>query len=186
MDAVTMDLESTTGTESPYVMLSRATSLAGVYILRPFKQKVIQRRPSQDVREEFRRMDMLYHQTIMRHGTVAEAAEAQRYLLDSFSAQALPDLDETVEESKGDDARQLRHMQRMNSRLIAEASPQRDQLPPSTSPNTRRRTRIVRLPMMEVDSDSASPSKKRALPEGGPESVAKRRHRERIKRRYFR
>ncbi|KAJ7120759.1 hypothetical protein C8R43DRAFT_864604, partial [Mycena crocata] len=63
MHDVIMDLEGTTGTEAPYVMLSRATSLAGVYILRPFKQKVIQRRPSQDVREEFRRMDMLYHQT---------------------------------------------------------------------------------------------------------------------------
>ncbi|KAJ6448276.1 hypothetical protein C8R47DRAFT_916205, partial [Mycena vitilis] len=60
---VIMDLESTTGTEAPYVMLSRATSLAGVYILRPFEQKFIQRQPSQDVREEFRRMDMLYHRT---------------------------------------------------------------------------------------------------------------------------
>ncbi|KAJ7101111.1 hypothetical protein C8R44DRAFT_586374, partial [Mycena epipterygia] len=63
MDVVIMDLESTSGTESPYVMMSRATSLAGVYILRPSKKKAIQRRPSQDVREEFRRMDMLYHQT---------------------------------------------------------------------------------------------------------------------------
>ncbi|KAJ7311670.1 hypothetical protein DFH08DRAFT_620647, partial [Mycena albidolilacea] len=63
MDTVIMDLESTSGTESPYVMLSRATSLAGVFILRPFNKKVIQRRPSQDVREEFRRLDMLYHQT---------------------------------------------------------------------------------------------------------------------------
>ncbi|KAJ7092165.1 hypothetical protein C8R44DRAFT_587366, partial [Mycena epipterygia] len=63
LDAVIVDLESTSGTESPYVMLSRATSLAGVFILRPFKQRVIKRRPSQDVREEFRRLDMLYRQT---------------------------------------------------------------------------------------------------------------------------
>ncbi|KAJ7363071.1 hypothetical protein DFH08DRAFT_620193, partial [Mycena albidolilacea] len=63
MKSVVLDLESTSGTESPYVMLSRATSLAGVYILRPFQKKVIQRRPSQDVREEFRRLDMLTHQT---------------------------------------------------------------------------------------------------------------------------
>ncbi|KAJ7207621.1 hypothetical protein GGX14DRAFT_306349, partial [Mycena pura] len=63
MDSVIVDLQSTSGTEAPYVMLSRATSLAAVHILRPFSQKVIQRRPSQDVREEFRRLDMLCHQT---------------------------------------------------------------------------------------------------------------------------
>ncbi|KAJ6556701.1 hypothetical protein B0H10DRAFT_1847479, partial [Mycena sp. CBHHK59/15] len=76
MDVVILDLESTSGTEAPYVMLSRATSLDGVYILWPFKKKVIQRHPSQDVREEFRHLDMLCHQTIMRHGTSEEAREA--------------------------------------------------------------------------------------------------------------
>ncbi|KAJ6503607.1 hypothetical protein C8R45DRAFT_767716, partial [Mycena sanguinolenta] len=63
LEAVIVDLESTSGTESPYVMLSRATSLSGIYILRPFNQMVIERRPCQDVREEFRRLDMLCHQT---------------------------------------------------------------------------------------------------------------------------
>ncbi|KAJ7358214.1 hypothetical protein DFH08DRAFT_687039, partial [Mycena albidolilacea] len=45
-------LLSTRGTESPDVMLSRAESLDGVFILRPFRQKVIQCRPSEDVRNE--------------------------------------------------------------------------------------------------------------------------------------
>ncbi|KAJ6552360.1 hypothetical protein B0H10DRAFT_1849417 [Mycena sp. CBHHK59/15] len=187
MNTVIMELESTTGTEAPYVMLSRATSLAGVYILRPFKQKVIQRRPSQDVREEFRRMDMLYHQTIMRYGTAEEAAEAQRYLVDTFSAQAIPNLDEQVEENMGDDARQLRHLQRMNSRLMAEASPLSDpspnRLPSSSSTtNNRRRARLVKLPVMEVDNDSARSRQKRARPDDEPQSVPKRRRREHIKR----
>ncbi|KAJ7674296.1 hypothetical protein B0H17DRAFT_901549, partial [Mycena rosella] len=65
MEAIIVDLESTRGTESPYVMISRTTSLAGVFILCPFRQKVIQCHPSQDVRSEFKRLDMLTHQTLM-------------------------------------------------------------------------------------------------------------------------
>ncbi|KAI0731007.1 hypothetical protein C8Q76DRAFT_717157 [Earliella scabrosa] len=38
---VVVDLESCAGTESPYVMLSRATSLEGVIILRPFAKSKI-------------------------------------------------------------------------------------------------------------------------------------------------
>ncbi|KAJ7205799.1 hypothetical protein GGX14DRAFT_336316, partial [Mycena pura] len=65
LEAVIVDLESTRGTESPYVMLSRAKSLDGVFILRPFRLATIQCHPSQDVRDEFKRLDMLCHQTIM-------------------------------------------------------------------------------------------------------------------------
>ncbi|KAJ7251691.1 hypothetical protein C8J57DRAFT_986518, partial [Mycena rebaudengoi] len=65
MEAIIVHLESTYGTESPYVMLSRAKSLDGIFILRPFRQKVIQCHPNQDVRAEFKRLDMLAHQTIM-------------------------------------------------------------------------------------------------------------------------
>jgi ATP-dependent exoDNAse (exonuclease V) alpha subunit len=60
-----VDLESTRGTESPYVMLSRAKSLDGVFILGPFRLATIQRHPSQDVRNEFKRLGMLSHQTVM-------------------------------------------------------------------------------------------------------------------------
>ncbi|KAJ7127322.1 hypothetical protein C8R43DRAFT_862486, partial [Mycena crocata] len=63
MEAIIVDLESTKGTEAPYVMLSRATSLDGVFILRPFRLGTIQCRPSQDVQNEFKRLDILYHQT---------------------------------------------------------------------------------------------------------------------------
>ncbi|KAJ7205842.1 hypothetical protein GGX14DRAFT_644484, partial [Mycena pura] len=63
METIVVDLESTSGTESPYVMLSRATTLGGVFILRPFRLRTIQRRPSADVRAEFRRLDMLSLQT---------------------------------------------------------------------------------------------------------------------------
>ncbi|KAJ7351570.1 hypothetical protein DFH08DRAFT_643130, partial [Mycena albidolilacea] len=56
---VVVDLESTRGTEPPFVMLSRAKSLDGVFILCPFRQKVIQYRPSEHVRNEFKRLDIL-------------------------------------------------------------------------------------------------------------------------------
>ncbi|KAI1792866.1 P-loop containing nucleoside triphosphate hydrolase protein, partial [Ganoderma leucocontextum] len=55
-DKIVVDLESCTGTESPYVMLSRATSLDVIIILRSFSKKKIRSRPSEDVRKEFRRL----------------------------------------------------------------------------------------------------------------------------------
>ncbi|KAJ7251174.1 hypothetical protein B0H12DRAFT_989070, partial [Mycena haematopus] len=63
MEAIIVDLESTKGTEAPYVMLSRAKSLDGIFILRPFRLSAIQCHPSQDVRNEYKRLDMLCHQT---------------------------------------------------------------------------------------------------------------------------
>ncbi|KAJ7246240.1 hypothetical protein C8J57DRAFT_985895, partial [Mycena rebaudengoi] len=63
MNAIIVDLEGTKGTESPYVMLSRATSLDGIFILRPFRLQAIQCHPSQDVRNEFKRLDIPCHQT---------------------------------------------------------------------------------------------------------------------------
>ncbi|KAH9852991.1 hypothetical protein C2E23DRAFT_702513, partial [Lenzites betulinus] len=49
---VVVDLESCRGTEAPYVMLSRATSLDGVIILRPFSMSKITCRASEDLRRE--------------------------------------------------------------------------------------------------------------------------------------
>ncbi|KAI0335956.1 hypothetical protein GY45DRAFT_1230080, partial [Cubamyces sp. BRFM 1775] len=56
---VIIDLAGCTGTEAPYVMLSRATSLDGVLILRPFDQSKITCRMSGDLRKEFHRLDVL-------------------------------------------------------------------------------------------------------------------------------
>ncbi|KAJ7165485.1 hypothetical protein C8R43DRAFT_816682, partial [Mycena crocata] len=47
------------GTESPYVMVSRATSLEGLVILTPFSKDKICCRQSEDVRTEFRRLRYL-------------------------------------------------------------------------------------------------------------------------------
>jgi hypothetical protein len=118
MEAIVVDLESTHGTEAPYVMISRATSLDGVFILRPFRKKIIQCRPNQDVRDEFKRLDILAHQTKMNYGTPEEASEAQRHLVDNFSPAALPQDDDGIEQHHLQDARALARLQTASSRLI--------------------------------------------------------------------
>ncbi|KAG2152921.1 hypothetical protein DEU56DRAFT_713365, partial [Suillus clintonianus] len=47
------------GTEKPYVMVSRATSLQSLFILRPFSYNTICSHPSEDVRREMVRLDIL-------------------------------------------------------------------------------------------------------------------------------
>ncbi|KAH9847120.1 hypothetical protein C2E23DRAFT_690317, partial [Lenzites betulinus] len=51
-EKVIIDLEGCRGTEAPYVMLSRATSLDGVIILRPFALSKIACRVSEDLRKD--------------------------------------------------------------------------------------------------------------------------------------
>jgi hypothetical protein len=77
MEKVLVDLESCKGTESPYVMISRVTSLKGLLILRPFKSSKIQCRLSEDTRKEFRRLEKLRLHTIVETGTTEEKAAAQ-------------------------------------------------------------------------------------------------------------
>ncbi|KAF8181772.1 hypothetical protein BJ912DRAFT_805171, partial [Pholiota molesta] len=59
MGKVVIDLESTKGTEAPYVMVSRVTSLDGLLILRKFSDKKIKCRLSEDLRIELRRLENL-------------------------------------------------------------------------------------------------------------------------------
>ena len=61
---VIIDLDNCRGTESPYVMVSRVTSLEGLLILRPFRSSKIKCRQSEDVRNEFKRLDRLRTLTI--------------------------------------------------------------------------------------------------------------------------
>ncbi|KAJ7136458.1 hypothetical protein C8R43DRAFT_859936, partial [Mycena crocata] len=59
LDACVISFSGCKGTESPYVMVSRATSLQGLVILTPFKKDKICCRQSQDARTEFRRLRYL-------------------------------------------------------------------------------------------------------------------------------
>ncbi|KAJ7131262.1 hypothetical protein C8R44DRAFT_578398, partial [Mycena epipterygia] len=53
------------GTESPYVMISRVTSLDGLAILVPFEHKRISCHTSEDLRKETTRLEMLALRTVV-------------------------------------------------------------------------------------------------------------------------
>ncbi|KAJ7763347.1 hypothetical protein B0H16DRAFT_1213753, partial [Mycena metata] len=57
--ACVIDLNLCKGSESPYVMVSRVTSLQGLVILTPFAKDRICCRQNEDVRLEFRRLRYL-------------------------------------------------------------------------------------------------------------------------------
>lgn len=59
MERVIVDLESCQGTEAPYVMVSRAKSLDGLLVLRPFKSTKIACALSQESRTEKKRLQIL-------------------------------------------------------------------------------------------------------------------------------
>ncbi|KAF9063878.1 hypothetical protein BDP27DRAFT_1161469, partial [Rhodocollybia butyracea] len=60
---VIVDLQSCRKTEPPYVMVSRATSLEGLLVLRDFDRRKIQCHSSGDTRNEARRLDFLHSKT---------------------------------------------------------------------------------------------------------------------------
>ena len=78
MDRVIVDLAGCAGTEAPYVMVSRATSLPGLMVLRGFDAKQITKRRSEDLRKEFSRLMYLKWQTIIKYGSGDEVRDAKR------------------------------------------------------------------------------------------------------------
>jgi hypothetical protein len=175
MDAIVVDLESTCGTESPYVMISRATSLDGVFILRPFWKKVIQCCPSQDVRNEFKRLDVLAHQTKMKYGTPDEASEAQRYLVENFSEAALP-LDPGNAPHDRQDARTLARLQVASSRLVNVGVPTNPHRGARSRCPRHARSQPVAAGMVGHTAPPPSPARKRCAPE---DATARKRPRHR-------
>jgi hypothetical protein len=77
MERVIIDLESCQGMEAPYVMASRATSLDGLLILRPFQQKRITCALSQDARTEKSRLHQLSLETMVKFGDTDKSKQAQ-------------------------------------------------------------------------------------------------------------
>ena len=77
MSRVVVDLAGCSGTEQPYVMISRCTSLEGLIILRNFEFKKITCRQSEDLRREGERLELLRLQTIVKYGAVEEVKRAK-------------------------------------------------------------------------------------------------------------
>lgn len=80
MEQVIVDLESCRGTEAPYVMLSRASSLDGLLVLRPFQPQKITCWLSQDTRNEFHRLSVLNLLMQLDYGLQLQVQMAQEKL----------------------------------------------------------------------------------------------------------
>ena len=80
MGKVVVNLAGCAGTEQPYVMVSRSSSLEGVVILRDFDYGKVTRRHSEDLRKELKRLECLRLQTIVKIGSEDDRHEAKRML----------------------------------------------------------------------------------------------------------
>lgn len=67
-----IDLASCSGTESPYVMVSRVKSIDGLLILRPFSETKITCRMSEDGRRESKRLEFLRLRTLIQYSSAEE------------------------------------------------------------------------------------------------------------------
>ncbi|KAF8340218.1 hypothetical protein F5887DRAFT_853569, partial [Amanita rubescens] len=65
MKRAIVDLDSCSGSEAPYVMISRVKSLSGLLIYRPFDKRKIRCCLSQDARAEERRLRILHLHTMI-------------------------------------------------------------------------------------------------------------------------
>ena len=80
MSKVIVDLAGCAGTEPPYVMVSRATSLDGLLVLRDFNARQITKRRSEDLRKEFERLMYLKWKTIASCGLADEVEVSKRMM----------------------------------------------------------------------------------------------------------
>ena len=79
MGKVVVDLAGCAGTEQPYVMVSRSSSLEGLVILRDFDYGKVTRRHSEDLRKELKRLECLRLQTIVKIGSDSKGFPGQKY-----------------------------------------------------------------------------------------------------------
>jgi len=88
MQRVIVDLAGCFGTEQPYVMVSRATSISGLMVLRDFDVRQITKRRSEELRKEFSRLAVLQLQTIVKGGNGSEVEEAKRKMTELRTSSA--------------------------------------------------------------------------------------------------
>ena len=80
MDKVIVDIAGCTGTEQPYVMVSRATSMEGLVVLRDFDCGKITKRHSEDLRRELKQLECLRLRTVLQVGSEGEKRDARLLL----------------------------------------------------------------------------------------------------------
>lgn len=114
MERVIVDLESCSGTEAPYVMVSCAKTLDGLLVLRPFKSKKICCAMSQDSRMEVKRLNILDLLTRIRVGNEAVVNEAKAALkrLGLEADPSTPEVEEFQPKNKESAVQLLDHIQK--------------------------------------------------------------------------
>ena len=80
LNRVIVDLAGCAGTEPPYVMCSRATSLDGLAVLRDFDDRQITKRRSEELRIEFARLMNFKWRTTAKYGNPDEIERARQVL----------------------------------------------------------------------------------------------------------
>ena len=82
MERVIVDLASCNSGESAYVMVSRAKSLDGLFVFRPFPKSKITQRQKEDLKIEMHRLHVLALRTKVQYGSNIEKDEAATTLRD--------------------------------------------------------------------------------------------------------
>ncbi|KAJ6544457.1 hypothetical protein B0H19DRAFT_956560 [Mycena capillaripes] len=125
LESAVINLADCHGTEGPYVMISRVTSLEGLAILTPFDKAKICCRPSEDLRRESRRLEILALKTIISYGTENERTTAAAKLQNEFRVDVDKECDSASTEDENsvpeDPAIRLKRLQKQNFQLTAPA-----------------------------------------------------------------
>lgn len=100
LERAVVDLAGCLGTEQPYVMTSRCTSIEGLVVLRDFEFGQITKRHSEDLRKEFARLDRVRLLTIVNHG----AEDERRRAKDTLDGYRITDGVKKRKRADGDDA----------------------------------------------------------------------------------
>ena len=116
MGQVIVDLAGCSGTEAPYVIVSRATSLEGLVVLRDFDSKQIAKRRSEEVRKEFTRLTHLKCQMTAKWGSTEEGLEANRELQELQGKKATRDQKRKTTHDNNTDGKTRKTMKRPKRR----------------------------------------------------------------------
>lgn len=138
---VMVDLQSCPSLESAYVMLSRATSLDGVRILRPFEMSKLATPPGKELTHELLRLQIMHNRTWLKHepnpnvSSTGEQEQLSKHMLSVVSA--------TVPEHIDDQRRMLAEVQTEIETAVTKAIANRAKpagsLQPSRSSNDKKR-----------------------------------------------
>ncbi|KAJ3558871.1 hypothetical protein NM688_g667 [Phlebia brevispora] len=159
-DRIVVDLEGCAGPEAPYIMLSRARSLEGIAILRPFSLKQITNPPNKSLRQENIRLDMICEITKVHGGSydVDNDGMMGAYAQLTVKPQQMPMSDS--EEAVDQRAQLLKDLQ-LNLSSLTERASLCGNSAPGNAIGKSSGERYRKRPLQEAESTSASSKRRR-------------------------